>query len=156
MRTRNVHTSKNYPLKSPSRTAPPFFMPPQPNHPAFLLPSTATPSLGLTAHPLPLGYSPSIPSSQQQHLPALPISTANSSLDAQPNPRYAFKTSSISRRAGFISFTPDIYSLDSLLTPLSNRHDVSNRPEPSYGPPRMFAIVTFRREAGFTAVQCSA
>ena len=52
--------------------------------------STAPPSSGLTAHPLPSGYCPPIPSSQQQPLPpTLPISPANASLDAHPNPRYA-------------------------------------------------------------------
>ena len=85
--------SKNHPLQTPSRTtlvAPPFFMPPLPSQPPFSLPSTAPPSLGLTAHPLLSGYVPSIPSSQQQPLsPTLPISPANFSLDAHPNSRGA-------------------------------------------------------------------
>jgi hypothetical protein len=74
-------SSKYYPPKTPNRTAPvapPFFMPPLPSQPPFPLPSTAT------------GYGPPIPSSLQQPLPpTLPISPANSSLDAHPNPRYA-------------------------------------------------------------------
>jgi len=82
--------SKNHPPKTPSRTAPvapPFFMLPLPGQPPFPLPSTAPPSLGLTAHPLLSGYGPPIPSSQQQALPpTLPISSANSSLNAHPNP----------------------------------------------------------------------
>ena len=81
------------PTQTPSRTtlvAPPFFMPPLPSQPPFSLPSTAPPSLGLTAHPLLSGYGPSIPSSQQQPLsPTLPISPANFSLDAHPNSRGA-------------------------------------------------------------------
>ena len=65
-------------------------MPPLPSQPPFSLPSTAPPSLGLTAHPLLSGYVPSIPSSQQQPLsPTLPISPANFSLDAHPNSRGA-------------------------------------------------------------------
>jgi hypothetical protein len=85
--------SKNHSPKTPSRTAPvapPFFMPPLPSQPPFPLPSTAPPSLGLTAYPLLSGYGPPIPSSQQQALPpTLPMSPANSSLNAHPNPRYA-------------------------------------------------------------------
>ena len=85
--------SKNHPPQTPSRTtlvAPPFFMPPLPSQPPFSLPSTAPPSLGLTAHPLLSGYGPSIPSSQQQPLsPTLSISPANFSLDAHPNSRGA-------------------------------------------------------------------
>ena len=82
--------SKKHPPKIPSRTAPvapPYFMPPLPSQPPFSLPSTALPSLGLIPHPLLSGYGPPIPSPQQQPLPpTLPISLANSSLDAHPNP----------------------------------------------------------------------
>ena len=81
---------QNHPPQTPSRAAPlvpPFFMPPLPSQPPFPLPSTAPPSLGLTTHPLLSGYGPPIPSPQQQPLPpTLPISPANSSLDAHPNP----------------------------------------------------------------------
>jgi hypothetical protein len=53
-------------------------------------PSTPPQSLDLTAHLLLSGYGPSIPSSHQQPLsPTLPISPANSSLDARPKPRDA-------------------------------------------------------------------
>ena len=61
-------------------------MPPPLNNPAFSLPSTI---LGPTVHPRPSGYGPSTSSPQLHHLLPplypLPISTANSSLNAQPS-----------------------------------------------------------------------
>ena len=80
-------SSKNHPPKTPSATAPvvpPMVIPPP------LFPSAAPVPLGPIAHPLPSGHGLAIPSSQQLPLHhALPVSPADSSLDARLNPRYS-------------------------------------------------------------------
>ena len=80
------------PKKKPSKTAPVallFFTPQPPNHPAYP-----------PFHLLPSAYSPSTSSSQQHHrLPTLSISTADFSLDAQPDSRYTCESPNQKRDA---------------------------------------------------------